>query len=324
LKKNRKWLWLILALLILGLGGYIFLRWWNSDIVAIKTGVIARAGIESIISASGTVNAPVYELGTKLGGKIADLKVNEGDTVSRGQLLAEFDNYEQSRNDFERTKSLYQDGAASRQAFDAAKSIFELSRIVAPNDGIVAKINYRVGETVVPASPAIVVVNYEQSWVEVQVDEIDISGVKIGDRVKITSDVYPDKIYIGEIYWIAPIAELRRVGGRIKIDEESYVFLCKIKFIGRHDELKVNMSVNVDIVTQKKEQALLVPREALVSKDDSLTVFVVKKNRVYQTKIQTGLRSYASVEATAGVVEGEKVAISNLPKLKDKGRVKVE
>jgi len=324
LKKNIKWLWLILALLILGLGGYIFLRWWNSDIVAIKTAVIYRAGIESIISASGLVNAPVYELGTKLGGKIADLNVKEGDTVSRGQLLAEFDNYEQVRNDFERTKRLYQDGAVSRQAFDAAKSVFELSRIVAPNDGIVAKINYRVGETVVPASPAIVVVNYEQSWVEAQVDEIDISGVKIGDRVKITSDVYPDKIYTGEIYWIAPIAELRRVGGRVKMDEESYVFLCKIKFIGGHDELKVNMSVNVDIVTQKKEQALLVPREALVSKDDSLTVFVVKKNRVYQTKIQTGLRSYASVEATAGVAEGEKVAISNLPKLKDKGRVKIE
>ena len=324
MKKDRKWLWLIIILLVLGLGGYIFLRWWNSDIITIKTASVTRGKIESIISASGIVNAPVYELGTKLGGKIADLKVKEGDTVSRGQLLAEFDNYEQARNDFERSKRLYRDGAVSQQAFDAAKTAFELSRIVAPNDGIVAKINYRLGETVVPASPAIVVVNYEQSWVEAQVDEIDIAGVKIGDRVKITSDVYPDKIYIGEIYWIAPIAELRRVGGRVKLDEESYVFLCKIKFIGAHAELKVNMSVNVDIVTQKKEQALLLPREALVSKDDSLTVFVVKKNRVYQTKILTGLRSYASVEATAGVTEGEVVAVSNLPKLKNKVRIKVE
>ena len=75
MRKNRKWLWLIIILLVLGLGGYIFLRWWNSDIITIKTASVTRGKIESIISASGIVNAPVYELGTKLGGKIADLKV---------------------------------------------------------------------------------------------------------------------------------------------------------------------------------------------------------------------------------------------------------
>lgn len=289
--KNRRWLWIIVVLAVL-LVGYLGIKWWNRDIVAIKVATVGRGPIEAIVSASGTVNAPVYDLGAKLGGKIVSLKVKEGERVSAGMELAEFD---------------------------------DTTRIIAPDKGIVAKINYREGETVLPGGqPAIVVVNYDQSWVEAQIDEVDIANVKIGDRVKVTSDVYPDKIFDGEIYWIAPLAELRQVGGRVKIDEESYVFFCKIKFLGPHRELLVNMSVNADIVSDRKDNVLLVPREALVSQDDHQTVFKVKNNRVMQSRITIGLRSPVSVEAADGVAAGEVIAVSNIAKLKDKGRVKIE
>ena len=291
MKRDRRWLWVILAVLAILLAGYIFLRWWNRGVVSIKTAKVVRGPIEAVVSASGIADAPVYELGTKFGSKVATVNVKEGQRVRGGMTLLEFD---------------------------------DLTRIVAPANGVVAKINYDEGETVVPGSPAIVVVNYDKSWVEAQVDEIDIASVKIGDRVKITSDVYPEKIFDGEIYWLAPLAELRKVGGRVKMDEESYVFPCKIKFLGGHEELKVNMSVNVDIVTKRGENALLVPREALVSKDDISTVFLVKKGRVYQNKIDIGIRSYTHVEAVSGVAEGDLVAVTNVAKLKDKGRVKIE
>ncbi|MBI5078602.1 efflux RND transporter periplasmic adaptor subunit [Candidatus Saganbacteria bacterium] len=290
-KKNRIWLWIILGVAVVAVAGNLFIRWWNRDVISIKTAVVGRGVIEEIVSASGQVDAPVYNLGPKLGGKIVKLNVREGDRVREDMTLAEFD---------------------------------DTTRIVAPANGVVARINYEEGETVVPGSPAIVVVNYEKSWAEAQIDEVDIAGVRLGDKVKITSDVYPDKIYMGEIDWIAPVAELRKVGGRIKMDEESYVFPCKVKFLGAHAELRVNMSVNVDIVTRRKENALLVPRETLASVDDSSVVFIVKNNRVFQGKIDIGLRSYASVEAVAGVAEGEIIAASNISKLKNKGRVKIE
>jgi multidrug efflux pump subunit AcrA (membrane-fusion protein) len=292
MKKDRRWLWVILGVIIVLLAVWIFVRWSNRGVISIKTTVVYRGPIEALVSVSGMVDAPVYELSPKLGGKIINLRVKEGDRVKGGMTLADFD---------------------------------DTTRIVAPDDGLVAKVNYRPGETVVPgAQPAIVVVNYNQSWVEAQIDEIDIASVKIGDRVKITSDVYPDKIYEGEIYWIAPVAELRKVGGRVKMDEESYVFVCKIKFLGPHDELKVNMSVNVDIATKKSDNALIVPREAVVSKDDSTLVYAVKNNRVYETKLGIGIRSYTSVEAVSGLSEGDVLAVSNVVKLKDNGRVKIE
>lgn len=323
MKTDNKWVRVgigIAGLLVI----YFVFKFINGNAVPVKSATVVRGPLEQVVSASGLVDAPVYDLSTKMGGRISDLKVKEGAWVEKGALLATFDNYDQARNDYSRAKQLFNDGAASQQSLDAAKTALDSARIIAPEAGIVAKINYDEGETVVPGSPAVVVVNYDKSWVEAQVDEIDIAGVKIGDKVKITSDVYPDKIYDGEIYWIAPLAELRQVGGRVKLDEESYVFPCKIKFLGKHEELKVNMSVNVEVVAKKTDNALIIPKEALLSKDDTPSVFIIKNGRAYQNNIQVGIRSFSSVEAVAGVAEGNVVAISNITKLKDNVRVKIE
>ena len=146
----------------------------------------------------------------------------------------------------------------------------------------------------------------------------------MGEKVIISSDVFPGKPYEGEVSWITPLAELRRVGGRIKMDEESYIFLCKIKLLGKHDELKVNMQVNADILAKQNDDALAVPREAITSRDDSTYVFLVKQGRVYERKLGIGIRSYTSLEAVSGVSVGDVLAVSNVDKLKNKGRVKIE
>lgn len=292
MKRDRRWIWIVLGLLGCLLVGWLGMRWYNRDVVSVKVATVTRGLIEQVVTASGIVDAPVYELSPKMGGKIMVINVKEGQRVYGGETLAEFD---------------------------------DTTRLIAPAGGVVAKINYDMGETVSPGMPAIVIVNYNKSWVNAQIDEIDIGSVRIDDKVKITSDVYPDKVFDGQIYWIAPLAELRKVGGRVKMDEESYVFPCKIRFLDGSSELKANMSVNVDITTRRNPDALIVPREALVSRDDSAYVFAVEKfNRVKENKIEIGIRSYSSVEALAGVNEGDVVAVTNVGKLKDEGRIKIE
>lgn len=287
----KRWMWIVggLVLLLVSWSGY---NWYNRDVVGVKVATVVEGPIEQVVTASGIVDAPVYELSPKMGGKIMVINVREGQRVFGGETLAEFD---------------------------------DTTRLVAPANGIVAKVNYDPGETATPGQPAIVVVNYSRPWVNAQIDEIDIGNVRMGDKVKITSDVYPDKVFAGEIYWIAPLAELRKVGGRVKMDEESYVFPCKIRFLDGSRELKVNMSVNVDIATKKNDRALIVPREALVSKNDSSFVYLVNKfNRVREAKIEIGIRSFGSVEAVSGLSAGDLLAVSNVTKLKDRGRVKIE
>ena len=109
MKRDRRWIWIILGILVVLLAGWIFSRWWNRDVVSIKVGAVARGSIEQVVSASGFVDAPVYELGTKFGSKVAVLNVREGQKVSKGMTLLEFD---------------------------------DTTRIVAPAGGLVAKVNY--------------------------------------------------------------------------------------------------------------------------------------------------------------------------------------
>jgi len=126
-----RWLWLVVIIAVL-LAFYVGIKWWNSDVVVIKTAQVVKGTIEQIVSASGFVDAPVYDLGPKIGGKIVKINVKEGDRVWEGETLAEFD---------------------------------DTTRLVAPAGGVVAKVNYEIGETASPAQPAIVVVNYGKSWV---------------------------------------------------------------------------------------------------------------------------------------------------------------
>jgi RND family efflux transporter MFP subunit len=319
---KNKTFFILIIIIIVSFGGFVFYKIRDGKIPIIKTAQVVSGPIEAVVSAAGVVKAPVYELSAKAGGKIDEILIEEGKQVYKGQLLVKFDNYDEAKKNFDRVLYLFKNGLASDQEFDSAKTILEASRIISPGKGRIAKINYEIGETVLPGSIFIVIVDEASRWIEAQIDEIDIGGVKINDRVKILSDVYPETNFSGEIFWISPLAELRKVGGRVKIDEESYIFPCKIKFSESFKELKTNMNVDVEIVTKKSENSLLLPREALMSKDDSSYVFIVKNNRSYQKKVIIGIRSYTNAEILSGLSKGEIVAISNVSKLKNKGRVK--
>jgi RND family efflux transporter MFP subunit len=314
----------IISVLVLLIAIWGFFRWRDRDVITIKTATAKISSIESIVSATGTYKAPVYELGSKTGGILGAVLVSEGQYVKAGQLLAYFDNYDQAYNDFQRTYSLYKKGFATLQQYDAARTILDTTRIIAPNPGIVAKVNMRKGETAVPGNPVLVIVNEGESWIEAQVDEVDIANVKIGQNATIVSDVYPDKKFAAQLTWIAPLAELRQVGGRIKMDEESFVFPIKLKLTSAHQELKANMSVNADIVVERRDNTITIPREALVNKNEKNYVFLIKDDRSYEIPIETGIRSYSDIEVLSGLNSGDTVAVTNTKELKDKSRVTIE
>ncbi len=321
---NRDRRFYIIMTIVAVLVVWFSVNWYNRGVVSVKVAPIVRGQIQQVVTAAGTVKAPVFDLSSKMGGRLIAVLVTEGDRVSKGQLLAQFDNYEQAKNDFDRTEKLFHDGYASKQNLDVARNVLDSARIISPSRGTVAKVNNRVGETVLPGAVAITVVDRDSSWIEAQVDEIDVSHVRMGEKANITSDNYPDKNFPATITWVSPLAELRKVGGRIKADEESYVFPIKLKFDSEHDELLINMSVNADVVTSVESNVVIVPREALVSKNDHQAVYLTKWGSAKEQKIEIGIRSYTSVEAVSGVKEGDLVIISNLDKIKDKGRINVE
>jgi HlyD family secretion protein/macrolide-specific efflux system membrane fusion protein len=345
-KKKYQLVWLIVGLIIFGLL-FLFLR---RKPVEIKLAPVVRKTLVASLPEEGEVK-PIKEatLSFKTSGKLVSI-LNEGETVKTGTLLAQLSSEEaraqfkqaeanliEVRKNYFRDQELRQEGIISQQQYQAsatrfqvteeeaksARSVFEGSFIKAPFDGVIAKKFLEVGELINPGQPALIFIDNSQIYIEIQIDEVDIAQVKTGQQVTISADAYPEETFKGKIARINPQAELKRVGGQVRLDEKDMVFRAKVSVENSGEKLKAGMTVYVDIPTQIKENVLTVPREAVYNKDGKTFVFVVRGKRVFQKPVTLGIKSIAEIEITTGIKEGEKVATINLEKLRNKSRIKI-
>jgi len=173
------------------------------------------------------------------------------------------------------------------------------SSLVAPRDGIVTKINGEVGETASTASEFISIITAENFQIKANISEVDISKIKIGDEVEITFDALgPEKEFKGEVVEIDP-AET----------EISGVIYYKVAtmFSGDAEIIKPGMTANLDIMTARKENVLLIPFQALKEKDGKKYVQVLEGDIAKDVTVEVGLRGDVDLEILNGLKEGQDV-----------------
>ncbi len=319
--KNKWFKWVVL--IVVAVVGWSF---YSSSTKSIKVKAI-RIGYGSIvpvINVSGEIKGNTASLSPKMGGILQSLNVKEGDVVSRGQILATLDNYESARGDFDRTKTLFDGGYATKQQLEQSKLVYESSCVISPISGTVTLVGSKIGEVVSPGMQLFSIVNNDSIYTELQIDEADISDVKAGQKVKISSDAFSDEEFEGRIVNVAAEAELKKVGGRIKMDEEDKVFRSRVVINNASSKLKVGMSVNADIIISERSGVLVVSREAIVAGNDASKIFVVQKNKIVETSVKLGAKDSVNIEILDGAKEGYDVAISELDKLKNGMRVVID
>lgn len=320
--KNKKFI-IGIAIVIIIIAVFIILRIRGGGI-EIKVTEVGRGNILSTISASGLVRANSVELGSaRMAGRVEWVGVEEGDRVRKGQVLVKLDGYNQVKKEYQRLKRLHAKGYVSDLELERAKTAVDNAQVVSPISGIVAEKAVIPGEAISPGVPVMTVVDIDNPWVEIQVDEVDIAVAKAGQRVRFTTDAFQDKEFFGRITWINKKAELKKVGGRVRFDEEDLVFRGKVKFEDGSGMLRPGMSVYAEIITGEKKGVVVVPREAVSLRQGKRVVFAVQKGRAVQKEIELGIKDADKVEILKGLAVGEQVAVSNLEKLKDRTKVKV-
>lgn len=327
-KINWKWIVSIVAIAIV-----ISIFIYNNMRSAVKV-KIAKAAVADIlptVSVSGEIKGTDAKLSPKIPGVISWIGVKEGDEVAKGQIIVKFDNFENSKSDYFRIKKLYQDGFAAKQQFEAAKLQYENSYLASPLRGIVSHVANRVGETAGLSGSVISIIDPSSAYAELQIDESDIGLVKTGNEVQIESDAYPDDIFKGKLVNIGQQAELKKIGGYIKADEEDRIIRGKAVFNDKSYKLKIGMTISADIIVEKKKNVLSIPRDAVFAKDSASFVFVVKgkdgfwgRQYVKEVKADLGLKDSYYVEIKKGLAAGDEVAVANVDKLKDKSKVIIE
>jgi HlyD family secretion protein len=139
--------------------------------------------------------------------------------------------------------------------------------------------------------------------ITVNLSEVDIPKVQIGNKVSLTADAFEDKTFTGKI------TDIDTTG----VSSSGVVtFPVTVTLDTENEQLYPNMTVIANIITATKDNVLLIPSSAVQRQNDQATVRIVKNGNVQQVDVQTGLASDTQVEIISGLADGDQVVTSTL------------
>ena len=144
------------------------------------------------------------------------------------------------------------------------------------------------GEMVNPQTPLAIIGNATVFLLEMQIDEYDISKIKLGQTVLLTMDSYKGEVFEAKVSKIIPL-----------MNERSKSFTVEAEFVKQPPILYPNLTAEANIIIQSKENALLIPRSYLIN--DSMVL--VEKDK--KKKVVTGLKDYQKVEIIQGLTSDD-------------------
>lgn len=233
-------------------------------------------------------------------GTVKTLNVRNGDYVHQGDLVMVLenddlqDNYQSAR---ENLSDLYKDLADT-------KSDISFYTITSPIDGVITSLNVSVGDYVrAESSLAKVVNNYDVEF-QIDVDELDILDVKIGQEVKVTIDAISDTEKEPMIGTVSEIA----LEGTSMNSVTTYPVTISLE---GNDSIKMGMNCSAEIIIESKENILTIPVEAVTTRGDK---YYVTLEDGTEKEVETGIYDEDNIEIVSGLEEGQSVILPQLVK----------
>lgn len=201
------------------------------------------------------------------------------------------------------------------------------TEIKAPVSGTVLQRIVERGEMVSPSAfggesgartSVVALADLDDLQIELDISQTDFARLKMGQRAEIIPEAFPNLKYSGFIAEIAP--EANRAKATVQV---------KVKVDNPDEQLRPEMNARVNFLgeeqpTQGKSSArVLVPKAAVVRRDGSPFVFVVKGNKVEQRSIRLGDEAGEFYYVLEGLSGGESTATTGAEKLRDGDRVKI-
>lgn len=272
---------------------------FDESAIAVRLAPVKTVDYSRPVISSGLVSTETEsKLSFKIGGIITKIYVKEGESVSRGQLLASLDlteidaqvaqaknNLEKTQRDLERGKRLLKDSAATLEqiqnlttAFNVAEEGYRIasfnrqfSTIRANTSGKVIRKFANEGELVGPGIPVLMINSSAQNdWiVKIGLPDVEWARVKKGDAAKITTDAYPNEEFSGEVSVINEGA-----------DAVSGLYQAEVSVNANHKKLASGLFAKVEITPSFRKKLQAVPIEAIVEgQGKNAFVFVVNADK---------------------------------------------
>ncbi len=183
-----------------------------------------------------------------------------------------------------------------QQRLAAARAALERTRIRARFDGVVQVRAVEPGDVVQPGKALLQIARADSREILVPLDEKELGPVAVGQPALIIADAYPNEVLEGRVSFITPAVDTNR--GTIDVH---------LELLESADFLRQGMTVSVDIRTASRDQALVIPNDALFNRrGDSAEVLRLAGGRLAErVPVRLGLRGTGLTEVVEGVGAGD-------------------
>lgn len=331
--------------------------------MTVEVGTVHKAEMsQQLVVVGNLIGDATVAVVPRTAGRLQDVFVRLGDSVSMGQRIAKIEDqeiveqvrqaeaaFEVSRatirqreadlalaqTNVERSRNLFQRQLLPKQTLDdnearyqAAVAQLDLARaqntqsqarldelkinlgntsIVSPVDGFVARRAADPGAFVSQNAPVVDVVDIRRVRLIVNVVEKDLRQVQDGDNAVVNVDAFPGETFTGRIARVAPVLDpaTRTAPIEIEIPNPGY-------------RLKPGMYARVNITTDDRREALVVPNNAVVDLNGRRGVFLAtEEGRASFRAVRVGIEDEANAEILEGVAEGDRVITTGAAAMTD-------
>lgn len=284
----------------------------------LKTGILVPFKEAKVLSvSSGNVQRLLFKL---------------GDNVRQGQTLAIIDTrlleldlqnskskVSKLKGDLQTYTDLLEGNAATqekvndiRQSYnDAYNQVAQLRRqiadaaIKAPTTGIIGTKAVEEGMFVSTGLEIASIVNLSQLKVQVYLTEAEVYQIALGQKIKLTTDVHPDRSFFGTVTFISPQAN------------QACNYQVEITAANEKEALRSGTFVHADFSRKTTQKILMIPREALNESTQNASVYVVQNGKAVLRNIKVGVAYGSNIEVIAGLKAGDQIITSGQINLKD-------
>ncbi|MDO8691492.1 MAG: efflux RND transporter periplasmic adaptor subunit [Dehalococcoidia bacterium] len=184
--------------------------------------------------------------------------------------------------------------------------------VVSPVSGVVSARFVSTGDTAAPMAPMLTIMG-DGMEVQIAVEEAMVSQVSVGKPVSVTVASYPGVTFAGKVASIAP-----------SLDPRTRAMAAKVQVDDPDARLKPGMFAQVSVTASSRDNVLLIPKLAVVSRGQRQIVFVASQGVAVLKDIQSGLTDGTNLEVISGLKEADNVILNNLSDLADGDPVQVQ
>ncbi len=272
-------------------------------------------------------------------GKVTKVLANVGDYKAAGSVLLQIDdeltsaalkaakvNLEKSKKDYERFQELFTEKSATDSQLEGAKLAYQNAkdqfiiaqkqdndtRVTTPISGIVTSRTADFGSYVYSKTIVAEIVDISKLKININVDEHDVFNLKVGDKVDITTDIYPGVIFPGTIKTISSKGDAAHTYP-VEIDLAN----------SKVNPLKAGMFARVEFSSHTNDNSLVIPRLSLVGSVKQAQVYIVENGIAKLRNIIIGKTFNDYLEVVSGLTEGEVVVLNGQNNLQDGDKVSI-